>query len=155
MFGIFNKKHFNKMNEMTDAVNQKNAAIMHMDAVSTAFTKVANAGFGTAGAAATVVVGTNYYASQNRLSRKDKKAMAKVNRAATATAIAGVGLGSVCTVIGAITQPLPFDPTRYIFDDSTEEKTEEQVAEAEAAVEEKIAPEATEETQEGAEQNAQ
>lgn len=148
MFNLFGKKHFTNENEMSDAVNKKSVEIMHKDAISTAFTKVATASFGTAGAAATVVAGTNYYAAQNRLSRKDKKAMAKVNRAATATAIAGVGLGSVCTVIGAITQPLPFDPTRYIFDGNTEQ----QVAEAEESVSEKIAPD---ENKEGAEQNAQ
>ncbi len=147
MFNLFNKKHFTNEDEMSTAINQKSAKIMHLDAVSTAFSKVATASFGTAGAAATVVAGSNYYAAQNRLSRKDKKAMAKVNRAAATTAIVGAGLGSVCTVMGAITQPLPFDPTRYIFDDNTEQKVEE----AEANVSEKIAPE----NQEGAEQNAQ
>lgn len=152
MFGIFNKKHFNSKTDLTDAVNQKNAAIMHMDAVSSAFSKVATASFGTAGAAATVVAGTNYYAAHNRLSRKDKKAMTKINRAATTTAIAGVGLGSVCTVIGAITQPLPFDPTMYIFDGNTEDETEKTVAEVEESVSKKIA---SDENKEGAEQNAQ
>lgn len=150
MFNLFSKKHFTNEDEMQVAINQKSAKIMHMDAVSTAFSKVATASFGTAGAAATVVAGSNYYAAQKRLSRKDKKAMAKVNRAAATTAIVGAGLGSVCTVMGAITQPLPFDPTKYIFDDTTEQ----QVAEAEANASEKIAPD-TSNTQEGAEQNAQ
>lgn len=151
MFDMFGKKHFTSEKAMAEAINRKNAKIMHMDAVSSAFNKVADASFGTAGAAAAVAVGSNYYAAQNRLNRKGKKTVAKVSRTATTAMIAGVGIGSICTVMGAITQPLPIDPTKYVFDGDT---TEQQVAEAEEAVDAKIAPETTE-NKEGAEQNAQ
>ena len=85
------------------------------------------------------------------MSRKQRKQGQKINNMATGVAIIGAGIGSVATVIEAVAQPLPFDQSKYLFDDDIDG----QVAEAEEVVDAKIAPEDTEETQEGAEQNAQ
>ena len=145
MFGIFNKKSAANFEKDVKKFNTSSA-------VTVAAHKVAHIGFGTAGAATTVVAGNCYYASQKKhMSRKQRKQGQKINQMATGVAIIGAGIGSVATVIEAVAQPLPFDQSKYLFDDDIDG----QVAEAEEVVDAKIAPEDTEETQEGAEQNAQ
>lgn len=125
--------------------------------VMVAAKKIANISFGTAGAAGTVMVGTNYYASNKKhVSRAEKKQIKKVNKAAASIGICSFGIGSVATVVSNIAAPLPFDEDKYnALIEAEEAEASQQVAEAEEAVDAKIAPEATEETQEGAEQNAQ
>lgn len=145
MFNLFNKKSAANLGKDIKKFNTASA-------VTVAAHKIANVGFGTAGAATTVVAGNHYYASQKKhMSRKERKQGKKINQMATGVAIIGAGIGSVATVIEAVAQPLPFDQSKYVFDD----EIDDEVAAAEEAVDAKIAPEATENKQEGAEQNAQ
>lgn len=130
-----------KMEKAANRFNTRNA-------ITVAAHKLSSVGYATAIGGGTVVAGTCYYtANTKRMSRKEKKQLAKVNNAACGVAIIGAGVGTVAKLVEGIAQPMPFNPNKYLADMADD--IEEDVAEAEEAVESKI------ENEEGAEQNAQ
>lgn len=146
---MFKKETNKNANANTPNKMEKAAAIFNArNAVSTAAHKLANVSFAAATAGGTVVASTCYYgANTKRISRKQKRQMAKANNVACGIAIAGTAVGTVAKLVEGIAQPMPFNPAKYL--DDMDEDIEAEVAEAEEAVESHIEP------KEGSEQNAQ
>lgn len=143
MFGINKKKSASAMEK---DIKSYNAAT----AISVAAHKISNAGFGVAGAGTAVIGGNSYLAAQKKhLSRKDRKKCQQIYKIGAGATVIGIGVGSVAMVVEAIAQPMPFDQSKYVFDD---DDIEDAVADAEKTVDGKIA---SDENKEGAEQNAQ
>lgn len=147
---MFKKETNKNVNANTPNKMEKAAAIFNArNAVSTAAHKLANVSFAAATAGGTVVASNCYYTAntKQRISRKQKRQMAKANNVACGIAIAGTAVGTVAKIVEGIAQPMPFNPDKYL--DDMDEDIEAEVAEAEEAVESHIEP------KEGAEQNAQ
>lgn len=89
--------------------------------VSVAAHKVAIASAGTCGVAAGVVVGNCYYAPKRHMPRKERKQAEKINSVAAGVAIASASISGAATIVEAIAMPLPFDQSKYIFDENGEE----------------------------------
>lgn len=144
MFARNNNKTANTTSKLEKAVKTFNTR----NAITTAAHKLSNVGYATAVGGGTVVAGTCYYsANSKRMSRKEKKQLAKINNTACGVAIVGAGVGTVAKLVEGIAQPMPFDQAKYLADMTDDDFDE--VAEAEAEVESHI------ENEEGAEQNAQ
>ena len=92
-------------------------------AVTVAAHKVAIASAGTCGVAAGIVVGNCYYAPKKR-SRKERKQAEKINSVAAGVAIASASISGAATLVEAIAMPLPFDQSKYIFDENGDENAE-------------------------------
>ena len=90
-----------------------------MSTVSVAAHKVAIASAGTCGVAAGVVVGNCYYAPKH-MSRKERKQAEKINSVAAGVAIASASISGAATIVEAIAMPLPFDQSKYTFDEDAE-----------------------------------